>query len=351
MAGVVLNAFAMPDFAEHFQIEPGALLQTLGFDQFAHAHQFFEPVRQLHFDGFHRRQHLVAWRHIVARWVDREARNLLLDAAGERIKQLQAFDLVVKEFDANGQFRMLGRKNVDRVPAHPKFAATEIHVVALVLHANQLRNHVALAQLVAGAQRHDHAVVALGLANAVNRRHRGDDHHIAPLHDAFGAGQAHLLNVLVDRTVFFNEQIALRHIGLGLVVVVVADEILHRVFREKLAKFAVQLGGQRLVGRKHDGRAPQAGDHIGHGEGLARAGHAQQGLKHLAVVHAFHQFFNRRGLVSGWRIGLKQLKRRAGITHKMTRRPLVIDLRKFRHIGNCGAAHQVVSKGPYVPLK
>jgi hypothetical protein len=32
----------------------------------------------------------------------------------------------------------------------------EIHVVALVLHADQLGDHVALAQLVAHAQRHHH---------------------------------------------------------------------------------------------------------------------------------------------------------------------------------------------------
>ena len=40
---------------------------------------------------------------------------------------------------------------------------------------------------------------------------------------------AHLLDVLVDGAVLLDEQVALGHVGLGLVVVVVADEILHRV--------------------------------------------------------------------------------------------------------------------------
>jgi hypothetical protein len=55
-----------------------------------------------------------------------------------------------------------------------------------------------------------------------------------------------------------------------------------------------------------------AGDHVGHGEGLARAGDAQQGLEHLAVVHALHQLVDRRGLVARRRIGLEQLERRIG---------------------------------------
>jgi hypothetical protein len=35
VAGVVLDALAVPDLAEHFQIKPGALLQALGLDQLA----------------------------------------------------------------------------------------------------------------------------------------------------------------------------------------------------------------------------------------------------------------------------------------------------------------------------
>ena len=120
--------------------------------------------------------------------------------------------------------------------------------------------------------------VVLGLADAVDGTDAGHDDHVAPLQQALGGRQAHLLDVLVDRAVLLDEQVALRHVGLGLVVVVVADEVLDRIAREELAELAVQLGGQRLVGREHDRRPAQPGDHVGHGEGLARAGHAQQGL-------------------------------------------------------------------------
>ena len=114
--------------------------------------------------------------------------------------------------------------------------------------------------------------------------------------------------MLVDGAVFFDEQVALRHIGFGLVVVVVADEILHRIFREKLAKLAIQLRRQRFVGCKDDGWPAQAGNDIGHGEGFARAGYAQQGLVNLAVFNAFDQLRNGRWLIARRRIGLKKLK-------------------------------------------
>src|SRR5690606_17857102 len=47
------------------------------------------------------------------------------------------------------------------------------------------------------------------------------------------------------------------------------------------------------------GRALGAGDDLGGGEGLARAGYAEQALVGFAVLDAFHQFGNGRGLVAG----------------------------------------------------
>ena len=114
--------------------------------------------------------------------------------------------------------------------------------------------------------------------------------------------------MLVNGRVFFNEQIALRHVGFGLVIVVVAHEVFHRIFREKLAKLAVQLRRQRFVRCKNNSRPTKPGDDIGHGVGLTGARHAQQSLENLAIVHAFNQLFNRLRLVASRQVGLKQLK-------------------------------------------
>jgi hypothetical protein len=75
-------------------------------------------------------------------------------------------------------------------------------------------------------------------------------------------------------------------IGFGLVVVVIADEIFDRVFREERLELAVKLRRQRLVGRQDQGRALGGLDDLGHGEGLARAGDAQQHLVAFLGVDA-----------------------------------------------------------------
>ena len=89
-------------------------------------------------------------------------------------------------------------------------------------------------------------------------------------------GVAQPLDLLVDRGVLLDVGVRLRDVRLGLVVVVVRDEVLDRVVRQQLAELVGQLGGQRLVRRHHQGRALQPLDQPGGGRGLAGAGRAEQ---------------------------------------------------------------------------
>ena len=70
-----------------------------------------------------------------------------------------------------------------------------------------------------------------------------------------GGGQPQPLDLLVDRGVFLDVDVALRDVRLGLIVVVVADEVVDGVVRKELLELGVQLGGQRLVVR-HDQHRP-----------------------------------------------------------------------------------------------
>ena len=94
----------------------------------------------------------------------------------------------------------------------------------------------------------DHAVdVLLRRAQAVDARHRGDDDHVAPGQQAVGRGVPQPLDLVVDRGVLLDVGVRLRDVGLGLVVVVVGDEVLDRVVGQQLAELVGQLGGQGLV--------------------------------------------------------------------------------------------------------
>ena len=153
--------------------------------------------------------------------------------------------------------------------------------------------------LVALAQVQDHAVVLGRVADAVDRRHRRDDDAVRPLEDRLGRGQPHLLDVLVDRAVLLDVQVARRDVRLGLVVVVVADEVLDRVVREELAELGVELRGERLVRREHQRGPAGARDDVRHRVGLARAGDAEQRLERQPVAQALDQLLDRLRLVAG----------------------------------------------------
>ena len=96
-------------------------------------------------------------------------------------------------------------------------------------------------------------MVGLGRAQAVDAGDRGHDDHVVAVEERAGGGVAHPVDGFVDGGVFFDIEVRLGHVGLGLVIIVVADEILHGVIREKFLELAVELGRQGLVGGQHQG--------------------------------------------------------------------------------------------------
>ena len=157
---------------------------------------------------------------------------------------------------------------------------------------------VALSELEADGRCEAHLGVVLGGADAIDRTDGGHDDGVAPLQHAFGRRQAHLLDVLVDRAVLLDEQVALRDVGLRLVIVVVADEGLDRVLREERSKLAVELCRQRLVGGEDDCRPTDLGDKVFHRERLPGTGHAGQRLVTIAGLDRLQQFRDRLPLIA-----------------------------------------------------
>ena len=167
---------------------------------------------------------------------------------------MQCIDFIIEQIHAHGQFGVLGREDVDRVAAHAECAALEIAVVARVLHRDQPSDDLALTDFVTGAQGQNHLVILGRIADTVDGRDRRDDHYVAPLHQAFRGRQAHLLDMFVDRGIFFDKQVTLRNVCLRLVIIVVRNEVFDRVVREKLAKFGIELRRQGFVRGENDRR-------------------------------------------------------------------------------------------------
>jgi len=109
---------------------------------------------------------------------------------------------------------------------------------------------------------------------------------------------AHAIDLLVDGGFLLDIGVGARDVGLGLVVVVIADEIFDRVVREERLELAVELRRERLVGREHQRRPLRRFDHLGHGEGLARAGDAEQDLGAILARDALDDVGDRLRLVA-----------------------------------------------------
>ena len=142
---------------------------------------------------------------------------------------------------------------------------------------------LALVDLVADLQREGHRGIGLDRADAVDAGDRGDDDDVVALEQRARRRVAHAVDLLVDRGFLLDIGVGARHVGFGLVIIVIGDEILDRVVGEEALELAVELRGERLVGREDQRRALGRLDHLGHGEGLARAGDAEQ---HLVALDA-----------------------------------------------------------------
>jgi hypothetical protein len=94
-----------------------------------------------------------------------------------------------------------------------------------------------------------HLEKVLGGGQAVDAGDAGDHDHVAPREERAGGGESEALDLLVDGAVLLDVGIRARDVGLGLVVVEVADEILDGVVRKELAELRVELGDMISTGR------------------------------------------------------------------------------------------------------
>ena len=169
MPRVVLDPLAEAHLGQHFQVEARALLDALRFERLSLLLEPVDPLAQLLLDRLDRAQRRRARRDVVARRIDREARDALQDVPGQRIEEMDRLHLVVEKGQAHGRLRVLRGEDIEDVAAHPEHPPPELDLVALVLHGDQALDGVTLGELLAFAQMQDHAVVVHRIADPVDR--------------------------------------------------------------------------------------------------------------------------------------------------------------------------------------
>ena len=244
----------------------------------------------------------------MARGVDGDVVQYARGRAGDRVYLGNAVYLVPEELYAYGFVVGIDREDLHGVAPDEEHIAVEGDIVALITYLDELFQQLVPVLLLAGAQGNDHAGIVYRVAEAVDAGDGGHDDNVPPLRQAGRRRVAQALYLVVYGAVLLNVGVRCGYIGLGLVVVVVGDEVFHGVIREKLAELRTELGCERLVMRQHQRRALDALYDLGHGIGLAGAGDAQQSLLGYTALQPIGQGVYRLGLVAGWHIAADHVK-------------------------------------------
>ena len=141
-ARIVLDAGAASRRLDHLDVEIGALLQPLRFEQLAVGAEIGEAQDQLRLDALHRLLQRRARRDVVRIGVDLDAVERARGAAGQGIELGDAVDHVAEQLHPPGAVFIMRREDVDRVAAHAERAAHEIVVVAPVLQRGEIAHQV-----------------------------------------------------------------------------------------------------------------------------------------------------------------------------------------------------------------
>ena len=136
-AGIVFDARAVAQLAQHLDIVARALADALGLDGLALGQKLRLALVELLVDLNDGALQFVLRRDIVRSWVDGDvlerARHLTVDG----IEFADPVDLVAEEFDAHGLVAVVCGVELHRVAAHAEAVALEGDVVSLVANFDQ----------------------------------------------------------------------------------------------------------------------------------------------------------------------------------------------------------------------
>ena len=296
---VVLDAAAEAHLAEHLEVVVRAHPQALRLEELALPLEVGEPRLELILDRDDRALHPLLGRDVVRGRERRVIDDVVLhDLAGERVEHADPLDLVTPPLDPIPGL-LVRREDLEGVAGDAEGAAGATDLVALVLDVDEPLDRELHRYLGAAVDPQQLALILVGRAQAVDRRDARDDQHVVARKERRRRRMAEPLDLLVDRAVLLDVGVGLRDVGLGLVVVVVADEVLDGVVGKEAPELVRELGAERLVRRHHQRWPLEPLDHMGDGERLAGAGGAKQGDVLLTAADGGGELVDRLRLVTG----------------------------------------------------
>ena len=301
IARIVLDAGAVAQLLDHFEVVLHALLDALRLHRAPGAFEEFDLLAQVEVNLLYGGVDALFGGHEEVRGVERQVVERMDALSRYGVDGLDGLDLVVEEHHPETLVAELpeGRHDVHRVAVDAERRGLQVAFGARVERLDQFVEEVLVAHDLPDLDVDGRGVEVRRIARTVEARDARHDDDVAPSRQQRGDGlQPHLLDLGVDREVLFDIRVRRRQVGLRLVVVVIGDEILHGIFREEVLELPVQLRREGLVVAQDQRRTLQLRDDVGHREGLPGARHAQQRVVLRAVLDRAHQLPDRLRLIA-----------------------------------------------------
>ena len=285
---IVFDAVAVAHLGDHLKVVLRAHTQPLRLEQLPLGLEGLQPNLQFCLDPLHRRAHPFVASHVVRRRKNHDFAVLTDRLACQRIDDGDSIDGVTEHLDArHGLF--VCRLNLDRVASHAEVSSTQRHVVAVVLQIDEASQDAALVVVDTSVQLEEGPSIFLRISHAVDAAHGGNNDGVTARQKCCRCRMAQTINFIVDRRVLLDERVARGDVGLWLVVVVVAHEILDSVLRKELLHLLSELGSERLVRSKDQRRTLHLFDRPGDRCRLAATGDAKECLELHPLIDATRQ--------------------------------------------------------------
>ena len=172
IARVILDPGAYAGCFDHLDIELRSLFDPLRFQQLVLLGEFGQPAFQLFLDLLAGLLQCRAWCHIMRIGKNGDAVQRLGFLAGQRVDLENRLDLVAKQRDPPGPVLKVCRKQLDRIPAHPKGTANKIGVIAPVLQLGEFAQQLLTREILADGQRLRHCRIGFHRPDAIDTGYR-----------------------------------------------------------------------------------------------------------------------------------------------------------------------------------
>ena len=299
MSRIVFDTGAEACLPHHLDVKIGSLRNPLCLEKLVLTFEIPDSLFELRFDIVTGFVDFLLRHNIVRSRIDHDMLQLRMHSPRERFHLGDPVNLVTEELDPDQILAALRGINFNRVSMNPEIAALQILVISLILNRDQLFDNLVAVLVHAGPQRYGHSLEFIRAAKAVNTGNAGDDNHVSALRKRSCRRKTQLVDLVIDRRVLGNIGVRLRHVGFGLIVIVIGNKVFDRVLGKELFHLPVKLSGQCFIVRDDQRRLVQCGDNIGHRKCLAGARNPQQRLELIPCAEAVHKFPDGPRLVTG----------------------------------------------------